>query len=127
MTGRPPFRPDLILEVLVRHGVEFVLIGGTAAAAHGSHVAHDIDVCHKVERNDLERLAAALFDLDAKIRLLPDQASASFDRSAPRRPLDARRTVSLRPRCGPCRSASSGAGRAPGDATVVARRPVAYR
>ncbi len=84
MTDRPPFRPDLILEVLVRHGVEFVLIGGTAAAAHGSpHLTQDIDVCHKVERDNLERLSAALVELDAKIRVPDDEEALPFDRSAP--------------------------------------------
>lgn len=82
MTDRTPFRPDLILEILVRHEVEFVLIGGMAAVAHGSpHLTHDVDVCHKVERSNLERLSAALVELDARIRVLEDDEPLPFDRS----------------------------------------------
>jgi hypothetical protein len=35
------FDPERILEVLHRHGVEFVLIGGVAAVTHGFPSADD--------------------------------------------------------------------------------------
>jgi hypothetical protein len=83
MSERVPFQPDRILEVLVRHRVEFVLIGGMAAAARGSpHMTWDVDVCPKTERENLERLAGALVELDARIRAIELDEPLPFDRSA---------------------------------------------
>lgn len=63
------FDPERILEVLGRHGVEFVLIGGLAAVAHGSPLpTTDVDVTPDRDPANLDRLAAALRELDARIR-----------------------------------------------------------
>src|SRR5207302_2439809 len=41
----PAFRPQEIVAVLARHGVDYVLIGGFAAVAHGApHVTVDVDI-----------------------------------------------------------------------------------
>lgn len=65
----PDFEPDAIAEVLVRHGVAFIVIGGTAAYLQGSPlVTEDIDVVPENERENLTRLSAALTELDAKVR-----------------------------------------------------------
>lgn len=83
MTERRSFRPSSILDVLVRHEVDFILIGGAAAAAHGSpHMTQDVDVCPKMERANLERLAAALVELEAGIRAHGVDEPLTFDRSA---------------------------------------------
>lgn len=43
----PPFDPLVILHGLVRGKVQFVVIGGVAARAHGSPTATvDIDICY---------------------------------------------------------------------------------
>lgn len=64
------FEPDAIAEVLVRHGVAFIVIGGTAAYLQGSPLlTEDIDVVPENERENLIRLSAALSELDAKIRI----------------------------------------------------------
>lgn len=53
---------------LERHRVEYVLIGGLAAVLHGSPLrTNDADVCPNRERDNLERLADALTDLDARL------------------------------------------------------------
>jgi hypothetical protein len=53
-----------ILERLVRHEVECVLVGGYAAMVHGvSLVTKDIDVCTHFSRPNLERIYAAVADL----------------------------------------------------------------
>jgi hypothetical protein len=58
-----------MLRVLTRHEVEFVLIGGLGAAIHGSPVAtNDADITPRRTHANLERLAAALRDLDARVR-----------------------------------------------------------
>lgn len=66
------FRPRRLLDVLTEHGVEFVLIGGLAANALGSpSVTYDLDVCHARDRDNLERLAAALRAVHATLRGAP--------------------------------------------------------
>lgn len=53
-----------LLRRLVREKVEFVLVGGMAAIAHGSlSVTEDVDVCIRFDANTIERLARALSDL----------------------------------------------------------------
>lgn len=65
----PRFDPETILRVLVEHRVDFVLIGGVAATLHGSNLrTGDVDICPRRERTNLERLAAALVELEARVR-----------------------------------------------------------
>ena len=67
-----PYRPDEILEVLERHKVLYVVIGGLAAELRGSpYVTRDVDVTPARTRENFTRLAAALRELDAKFRI-PD-------------------------------------------------------
>ncbi len=67
-----PYRPDEILEVLERHKVLYVVIGGLAAELRGSpYVTRDVDVTPARTRENFTRLAAALKELDAKLRI-PD-------------------------------------------------------
>src|SRR5712691_11362276 len=50
-----------LLPVLVRHQVQFILIGGGAAVVHGSpRVTRDVDVVYSREASNLARLTAAL-------------------------------------------------------------------
>lgn len=70
-----PFEPTRLLEVLERHGVRFVVIGAVAAIAQGYPLpTEDLDVTPERERGNLERLAAALRDLNARLRLPNGQA-----------------------------------------------------
>src|SRR5207247_10373795 len=68
--GQPPtFRPQEIIAALARHGVEYVLIGGFAAVTYGApHITNDLDITPNDDLDNLERLSAALDDLDARIR-----------------------------------------------------------
>ena len=51
------------------HGVEFVLIGGLAAATHGSpFLTQDVDITPDVHLDNMDRLSAALRELGARIR-----------------------------------------------------------
>jgi hypothetical protein len=66
------FDPLAALRSLVEHDVRFVLIGGLAAAVRGSPVVTgDVDVCNARDRANLERLEAALGELDATLRGAP--------------------------------------------------------
>jgi predicted nucleotidyltransferase len=65
----PSFRPGEIIATLDRHGVDYVLVGGFAAVAHGApHITNDIDITPKDDLDNLARLSAALTELDARIR-----------------------------------------------------------
>ena len=66
MTG---FDPDAILRALAAHGVRFVVVGGLAGTLRGTpDITNDLDICYARDGENLERLAAALKDLDARLR-----------------------------------------------------------
>ncbi len=61
------FRPQEILQELGRRRIAFVVIGGVAAAAHGSpYPTRDLDICPEDSDENLDLLAGALVDLDAR-------------------------------------------------------------
>lgn len=61
--------PLEILRVLERHGVQYVVIGAAAARIAGAPVVtEDIDVTPARDRANLERLASALSELNARLR-----------------------------------------------------------
>ncbi len=63
------FRPEQTLAVLAEHGVDYVLIGGLAAAIHGSDmVTTDLDITPARGTANLSRLSDALRALHAGIR-----------------------------------------------------------
>ena len=71
MSEHPLLRADEILRTLFEEGVEFVLIGGLAAQVHGSpSLTGDIDICHSLDRANLERLDRALERLVAIRRMM---------------------------------------------------------
>jgi hypothetical protein len=78
----PEFAFERILEVLVRHGVRFVVVGAVAAVAQGSPLpTEDIDITPDRDRANLERLAAALLELGATLRVegKPEGVPFPFD------------------------------------------------
>ena len=76
----PEFRPELLLEVLARHGVRHVLIGGFAGVIHGSpYVTTDVDVVPDADPRNLDRLSAALDDLDARVWTPDEPDGLAFD------------------------------------------------
>jgi len=69
-----------VLETLDRRGVEYLLVGGMAARFHGAtRTTKDVDVVPRSDAENLDRLAAALRDLGAFLRvggLTEDEAAA---------------------------------------------------
>jgi hypothetical protein len=66
------FDPRPILDVLVAHEVDFVLIGGLAAVAHGSaRATFDLDVAYARTGENLQRLSDALLELETTLRGAP--------------------------------------------------------
>lgn len=65
-----------ILEVLDQHSVEFVVVGGVAAVLQGAPVTtFDLDTLVKLDDANVDRLTAALTELEATFRENP-QAGA---------------------------------------------------
>jgi hypothetical protein len=75
----PPIDPLGILEVLVRHGVRFILIGGVAANIHGYPLpTEDVDITPDTTAGNLTRLAAALREMHARIRVAGEPDGVAF-------------------------------------------------
>jgi hypothetical protein len=63
------FDPKRIFETLERNGVQYVVIGGMAAQAHGNpRSTLDLDIVVGLDQSNLHHLASALRELDARIR-----------------------------------------------------------
>jgi predicted nucleotidyltransferase len=69
-----------VVELLVRHGVDFIVIGGQAETLHGSpRVTYDVDLCYCRARNNLQRLVAALKELKPTLRGAPPDVPFQLD------------------------------------------------
>ena len=78
----PQQAPELprLLEPLVRHGVEFVLIGGMAGIARGStYPSYDLDVVYARSRANVSRLVAALEEIGVRLRGAPPDLTFLLD------------------------------------------------
>ncbi len=83
MSDVAPFDPGRLIRALSRHRVKFVLIGALAARLHGfPRLTADADITPADDKRNLERLAAALKDLDAKVYTESVPEGLAFDRSA---------------------------------------------
>ena len=68
--SKPPLRQ--IAELLQRHGVEYLIIGGQAAQFMGStRITYDTDLCYRRTPDNLKRLAAALKEISISLRGAP--------------------------------------------------------
>jgi hypothetical protein len=74
-----PLDAERILEVLARHSVDYVIVGGLAVQTHG-HVRTtvDIDLIPRPERSNMARLAEALNVLHAEV-LNPGSEGVEID------------------------------------------------
>jgi hypothetical protein len=75
-------QPQELFDALARHRVDYVLIGGLAATLHGSSaLTNDADICPDPSPANLERLAAALREMKARVRneAEPDGVAFSAD------------------------------------------------
>ncbi len=65
-----PFDPGRILQALDEHDVEYILVGGLGARAHGAlRPTNDIDCVPEGGLANLGRLAEALSELGARLRV----------------------------------------------------------
>jgi len=78
-----PLDPERIVRVLASHGVRYVLIGALAARLQGfPRVTADADITPSTDPGNLERLAAALRELDAKVHTESVPEGLAFDCTA---------------------------------------------
>ena len=76
------FDPVAMLRALDAHRVEFLVVGGIAARLRGAPLlTQDVDITPAPDRANLERLAGALKDLEARLRTAtePDGVPFPFD------------------------------------------------
>jgi hypothetical protein len=96
-----PEQADLesLLDALADAGVDFIVVGGAAAVLHGAPVTtQDLDIVHRTDAKNTERLMTLLTALDARVRDLagrdirPDpaalQGSGQIRLTTRRGPLD---------------------------------------
>lgn len=72
------------IERLITHlheaDVEFIVIGGAAAIAHGSaHVTFDVDICYARTLENIARLCAALAPLNPRLRGTTEDVPFTLD------------------------------------------------
>jgi len=76
----PEFDPVPVLVRFADAEIDFVVIGGVAGGAHGSAFGtEDLDVAYSRATTNLEKLAAALLDLGAKLRGAPPDVPFILD------------------------------------------------
>lgn len=79
----PEFNAIELLRALESHGVEYVLIGGFAAVAHGSpFLTQDLDITPEASRANLARLSDTLGDLHARVRTADEPSGLPFAHDA---------------------------------------------
>src|SRR5213075_951683 len=65
---------SVLLQKLIAGGVDFILIGGYAAVAHGaSLMTRDVDVCFRFSFENLMRLHQVLADLHPRHPMTPQK------------------------------------------------------
>jgi predicted nucleotidyltransferase len=71
---------ERIAKVLLRHGVDFLVIGGQAEILMGSpRVTYDTDLCYRRDPENLEHLAAALQEIRPTLRGAPSDLPLILD------------------------------------------------
>ncbi len=63
-----------LLRTLSKHGVDFILVGGVAAAVQGAPImTFDVDVLYAIDAQNLAQLLAAIADLEGYYRVQPER------------------------------------------------------
>jgi predicted nucleotidyltransferase len=69
-----------LLKLLLEAKVDFVLIGGLAAIAHGSaYNTFDLDICYDRKKDNVIRLCQMLNHLHARLREIPEDLLIKID------------------------------------------------
>ena len=74
---------ESLLKELHRLEVEFIIIGGMAAVAHGSaYLTLDLDLCYSRKKENLQKLAEALTSFHPRLRGAPPDLPFCLDAAA---------------------------------------------
>ena len=85
-----------LLSVLVKQDVKFIVVGGMAAAAHGSaRLTNDLDLVYRRDNENIDRLAAALAPYSPYLRGAPPGLPFRWDGATIRRGLNFTLTTAL--------------------------------
>lgn len=83
MAETAPLDPERLITTLARHDVQYVLIGALGARLQGfPRMTADADITPARDTDNLDRLAAALRELDARVYTESVPEGLSFDCSA---------------------------------------------
>ncbi|HEY7583105.1 MAG TPA: hypothetical protein VIB78_05745 [Acidimicrobiia bacterium] len=94
-----PLDPGCIFRVLSEHRVDYVLVGGLAGVVHGSPaMTNDADIVPRRSPENLAKLAAALRDLEARLRVVDEPEGVAFDPHPAL--LDSMAMLNMTTRCG---------------------------
>ncbi|MEP7347397.1 MAG: hypothetical protein ABI877_19150 [Gemmatimonadaceae bacterium] len=75
-----PLDPERLITALAKHGVRYVLVGAIAARLQGfPRMTADADITPDRDPANLERLAAALRELNARVHTEAVPEGLSFD------------------------------------------------
>jgi hypothetical protein len=78
-----------LLQALSSHNVEFVIVGGAAAVAHGSgRLTYDLDIVYRRTPGNLKRLVEALQPIHPYLRNVPPGLPFLWDAKTLRRGLN---------------------------------------
>ncbi|HVY91711.1 MAG TPA: hypothetical protein VHA14_03140 [Bryobacteraceae bacterium] len=73
---------EALIQALNQHGVEYIVVGGVAALAHGSvRLTQDLDIVYRRSPQNLDRIVAALRDLKPYLRGAPPGLPFVWDRA----------------------------------------------
>jgi predicted nucleotidyltransferase len=87
---------EAALRLLAEHGVDFVVVGGLAAAAHGAaRVTYDLDIVYSRRADNLVRLARALEGVQPYLRGAPAGLPFRWDADTLRHGLNFTLTTSV--------------------------------
>jgi predicted nucleotidyltransferase len=87
---------DTVFGVLVRGGVEFIVIGGAAATIHGSaRITRDVDIVYRRTAENLRRMVDALSPYSPYLRGAPAGLPFRWDENTLRRGLNFTLTTSI--------------------------------
>jgi len=85
-----------LIELLTSSGVEFIIVGGAAAVAHGSaRLTEDLDIVYRRTPDNIKRLAGALGGLNPYLRGAPAGLPFKFDENTIRNGLNFTLTTEL--------------------------------
>jgi predicted nucleotidyltransferase len=85
-----------VIEVLASEGIEFIIVGGAAATAHGSaRLTEDLDVVYSRRKENIRRLVEALKPFEPRLRGAPENLPFRWDEETITKGLNFTLTTSL--------------------------------